>query len=314
MRSFLEIFNVFSKRPEVAALPTHEVPASTRNRVLRWCTELFRGERPSEILSRGDHNLEFWQEIYRRLLYRTGKLKLTPTDTGDGREAIPYILNCPDEEFLDFLEDIFNNEAFSHVNMGDKNIVDELNDFLRQDKVPYSLTYFVWETYQETSGHFAGLTAKRVRAYPKVIMKESEALHETATAPALRLLEDGRFAAANLEFLAALEDYRKGDYGDCLTKCASAFESVLKVICDCKAWPYKQTDTAGLLIKTVVSNTALDNYFEPVLLIIATLRNRLSTAHGGGTATPVNPPRHLAQYALNMTAIAIVMLVAEANI
>jgi len=313
MWSFRDIFNVFSKRAEAATRSTHEVPASTRNRVLRWCTELFRGERPSEIVGRGDHNLEFWQEIYRRLLYRTGKLKLTPTDTGDGREAIPYILNCPGEEFLDFLEDIFNNGAFFQVNMGDKNIVDEINDLLGQDKLPYSLTYFVWESYEERSGHFAGRTAQRVRAYPKVIMKESEALHETATAPALRLLEDARLATANSEFIAALEDYRKGDYGDCLTKCGSAFESVLKVICDCKRWTYNQTDTAGPLVKVVLSQTGLDNYFEQVLLIVATLRNRLSSAHGGGTAAR-QPARHLAQYALNVTASAIVMLIAEANI
>src|SRR4029450_5031974 len=33
-------------------------------------------------------------------------------------------------------------------------------------------------------------------------------------------------------FLNALEDYRKGDYGDCLTKCTSAFESALKITSD----------------------------------------------------------------------------------
>jgi hypothetical protein len=145
-----------------------------------------------------------------------------------------------------------------------------------------------------------------VRAYPKVIMKESEILHKDAIGPALQLLAQPHFAGANAEFLEALEDYRKGDIGDCLAKCGSAFESVLKVICHRKGWPYNQADTASALIRTVIGNTNLDNYFEQLLIVIATLRNRMSTAHGAGTA-PRQPPRHLAQYALNITASAMLM-------
>jgi hypothetical protein len=100
--------------------------------------------------------------------------------------------------------------------------------------------------------------------------------------PALMLLQRPAFKTANLEYLEALEDYRKGDFGDCLTKCGSSFESVLKIICERKKWAYRQTDTASSLVKTVLDNTSLDNYFEPVLMIVATLRNRLSKSHGAG--------------------------------
>src|SRR2546427_10759908 len=161
MRDLLRTFDVFSKRTEASKMPTHEVTDSTRNRVLRWCGELFSGSRPSEIIGRGDHNAEFWQEVHRRLLYRTGRLKLSATSNGaDPREAIVYVLNCPGVEFLDFLEDIFSNDAFFQVNLGDDNIVDELNGLLRHDNLPYSLTYFVWETVQETSGQFRGHTSR----------------------------------------------------------------------------------------------------------------------------------------------------------
>jgi hypothetical protein len=141
-------------------------------------------------------------------------------------------------------------------------------------------------------------------------MKESEILHENAIAPALTLLQRPHFRAANSEYLAALEDFRKGDISDCLTKCGSSFESVLKVICDRKGWNYNQTDTASTLIKTVLPNTSLDWYFEQLLIIVATLRNKLSSAHGGGTAIK-QPPRHLAQYALNATASSILLLAQE---
>jgi hypothetical protein len=233
MKDLRHIFETFSKRnPEPTKGPADKIPDTTRNRVLYWCSELFGGLRPSEFISRENHAAEFWQEEYRRLLYRTGKLALTPEDAGhDPRQAVAYALTCSGREFLDFLEDIFNNEAFFQVNSGDKNIVDELNELLRQDNLPYSITYFVWEDVQIMEGHFMGHTGRQVRNYPKVISKETEILHNEAMQPALQLLAAPYFASANREFLAALEDYRKGDIGDCLVKCASAFESVLKVIC-----------------------------------------------------------------------------------
>jgi hypothetical protein len=315
MGAFQNIFNSFSRRtPEGPKKAAQQIPLTTLTRILRWCGELYRGERPSNLVGRGDHNIEFWQEVYRRLQYRTGKVNLTPADTGhDAREAANYIMNCSKAEVLDFLEDIFNNEAFRQVNSGDKNIVDELNTILRQDNLPYTMTHFVWEEVEIQSGMFAGQMGRQVRNYPKVIIKESEILEQQVIAPALQLLAQQHFASANAEFLAALEDYRKGDIGDCLVKCGSSLESVLKVICDKKKWPYKQTDTAGPLIKTVIANSSLDNCFESLLIGVATMRNRMSTAHGAGTAVK-HPPRHLAQYALNMTASAMLMLTQETGV
>jgi hypothetical protein len=150
-------------------------------------------------------------------------------------------------------------------------------------------------------------------ALPKVVMRESEMLHTRAVEPALVLLQNPGFANANKEFLAALEDYRKGDYGDSLAKCGSSFESVMKVICQKKGWPYKDTDVANTLIKTVLANTNLDGFFETLLIIIATLRNRLSSAHGAG-ASPKTVPQHLARYAINVTASAMILLSDEAGL
>ncbi len=220
---------------------------------------------------------------------------------------------CSTAEFLDFLEDIFNNPVFVQVNSGTKAIIDEINLILRQDNLPYSMTYFVWETVTFTSGMHAGGQGTQVRNYPKAIVKDSEVLHNEAILPALLLLSQPHFASANKEFLAALEDHRKGDIGDCLVKSGSALESVMKVICDKKSWSYKQTDTAGTLIKTIIANSGLDNYFEPLLIGVATIRNKLSTAHGAGTTTKT-PPRHVAQYALNMTASAMLFLSQETGV
>jgi len=242
---------------------------------------------------------------------RTGRLQLSETDRGwSGQEATKYVYCCSGEEFLDFLEDIFSAETFFQVRVGDDKLVDELNFLLQIDKLPYHLTHFVKETVLETGRFGAPRTVTYTRAFPKVVMKENEVLHTKAVEPALALLRQPHFLNANKEFITALEDYRKGDLNDCIVKCCSAFESVLKVICDRKRWSYKQTDTASTLVKTVLSNTALDSYFESLFLIIATLRNRLSSAHGAGTIAK-QPSQHIAQYALNATASAIVLLVQE---
>jgi chaperonin GroEL (HSP60 family) len=185
-------------------------------------------------------------------------------------------------------------------------MVDELNALIRVDNLPYHLTHFVRETVNDTPTTYTIHT----RAYPKVIMKESEFLHENAIAPVLTLLERPHFRGANAEYLAALEDYRKGDIPDCLTKCGSAFESVLKIICGRKGWAFGQTDTARTLINIVLRNTSLEPYFESPLLIIAKLRNRLSSSHGAGAAVQ-QPARHIAQYALNATASAILLIAQE---
>jgi hypothetical protein len=128
----------------------------------------------------------------------------------------------------------------------------------------------------------------------------------------LELLQHPKYSSVNSEFLEALEDYRKGDLGDCLVKCSSAFESVLKILCNRKGWRYNHTDTASMLIKTLLANTRLESYFEPVFMIVGTLRNRLSKAHGAGTAQR-NVPRHVARYAINSTASAILLIIEEAG-
>ena len=215
MDFFKHVFDVFSKRPEATAKTKHEVPETTRNRVLLWSQQLYSNSRSDfGSVGRGDYNAEFWQEIHRRLLLRAGRLQLFQSRQGpEPAEAVAYVLTCPGEEFLDFLEDIFTTDCFSLVSMGEDKVVDELNAILRQDNLPYHVTQLVKETVRETTGRYVGHDAIYIRAYPKVIMKENEVLHANAIAPALALLQRPHFQGASSEYLAALEDYRKGALG-----------------------------------------------------------------------------------------------------
>ncbi len=310
MSNLLRIFDVFSRRPEALSKPTHDIPPTTRNRIFHWVNELYSNSRSDlATIGKGNYVGEFWNEIRLRLMYRTGRAEIG--NSRDGRDAIDYVLKCRGKEFLDFLEDIFSAKTLFHVSIADDKLVDEVNGLLRLDNLPYHLTGFLTETVDDDP-RFPGRMVTYTRAYPKVIMKESETLHLTAVEPTMILLQRPHFRNANSEYLAALEDYRKGDFSDCLTKCASAFESVLKVVCDRKKWSYQHTDTASTLVRTILAKTTLGAYFEPLFLIVPTLRNKLGSAHGAGTATKL-PPRHIALYALNATASAILLVAQEAG-
>ena len=87
-------------------------------------------------------------------------------------------------------------------------------------------------------------------------------LHQTAIEPTLQLLSAPYFVTANKEFLGGLADYRKGDYEDGVTKCLSAFESILKVVCHRKGWAYEEKDTADTLLTTVFGKTNLEGFYK----------------------------------------------------
>ena len=310
MSIFTQIFDVFSTRPEAASEPKHVVPESTRTRVLLWCREVFGNSRAQ--YSSGDYTATFWEEIHRVLRFRHGLMQLSNAPIrSETEDTLQFVMTCPGEEFLDFLEDMFRVDCYLRVALPSAQVVEELNALLRKGNLPYHVTDFVTQTGREVvrGGPFSGEDHEVTRtvSWPEVIMRESETLHVQATAPVLELLRRPEYASANGEFLAALEDYRKDDFADCLTKCGSAFESVLKIVCHRQGWPYDPKQTASPLVKTFMAQTKLESYFEPMLMTTAVLRNRLSASHGAGPHSK-QTPRHVAHYALNATASAILFV------
>jgi hypothetical protein len=308
------IFDVFSRRNKVSLPIAHNIPNTFRNRVLLLCKEILNSH--SEY-GRSDYMSMFWDQIHLFLQYRHGTFRLSDTryfPASTTEDAIAYLVDCTGEEFLDFLEYIFRVDCFVYVDLPDNQLVEKLNDLLRIDDLPYYITDFVKDTVKENTSSLGNQEATIVKAlsYPKVIMRENELVHNQSIKPVLELLQCPQFSSADSEFLDALEDYRKGNFGDCLTKCGSALESVMKILCERKGWPYNQTDTASTLTKTILGNTQLESYFESVLIIVATLRNRLSKSHGAGTTQRKVPP-HLARFSINATASVILLIVDEAG-
>ncbi|MFA6015262.1 MAG: hypothetical protein WC742_09370 [Gallionellaceae bacterium] len=301
MQFLRSIFDVFSKRKVASPNVPQPISNSFRNRILLLCRDVIE---PTGYIS------DFWDQVHQKLAYLHGTPVLSPKirSSNNIEDVLHFLESCESDHFLDFVEYIFKVDAFRRINSKSE-FVGQINSFFDVDNLPYFLTEYV-EVEEQREYRGQPTTFRVVGVYPKVVLRENRLVHSEAIAPALHLLTDPAFSSANSEFLEALQDYRKKDYGDCLTKCGSAFESVMKVICDKKKWPYLQTDTASTLLNKIIAQTQLDKFFTDPLILVATLRNRLSTAHGAGTISK-QVPQHIAQFAINTTASAILLLVEE---
>lgn len=185
------------------------------------------------------------------------------------------------------MESIFRVKCLFRFRRDENAIVEAINAFIASENMGYELTRKITENVTEPVNEypFAGRigTVIKTISEPQIVPKDNMVVHALVTEPVLTLLADPKFKSANQEYLEALEDYKKGDSGDCLTKCCSSFESTMKIICSTNGWPFKQTDTASTLIDLIIKNTALDSFFSQPLLIIATLRNRLERVLKLGT-------------------------------
>lgn len=297
---FEKIFDVFSRR-EQRALGTNAKPLTDefRNRVFMLLRDNlqhgFRG---------------FLTGLHNKVAYLHGRHKLSGA-RGHGApedDLLEFLSFCEDKHFLDVIELIFRSNL-PGITWPHNDLIPGINEFFRIDDLPYYLTNYSTEEV-ESSLFGQPATATQISEYPVVIRKDSELLHQNAMVPTLTLLTVAEFKHANEEFLKALEDHRKGDYRDCLTKCGSSFESVMKVICSKKSFPFKETDTASALLRTLLANGQLEQFWEQPLIFIATLRNRLSSSHGAGNQPKVIS-EHVATYSVNATASAILLLCSE---
>ena len=302
---FSQIFSVFSRREKAPSSKIKPLTKEFRFRVIQLCTDVF-----------GDPFSEFWPEMHRRLRYLHGRASLAGhLDDSTRSDAVAFLVLCSDNHFFDFIEFVFQSQTIRGLSIyaeGEDQLVNDINEFLRIDDLPYSLTGHVREEVQHAGSPGSTFTTIETVSFPQIIRRDSEVLNESAIQPALRLLANPAFKAANSEFLEALTHFKKGEHADCIAKCGSSFESVMKVICARKKWPYQQTDTAQKLLDTIFARTGMDSFFKDPIMLVATMRNRISSAHGAG-AQQRTVPEHTAQYAINATASVILFLVGETN-
>ena len=301
-----QIFRVFSKRHNPSDKVSNPITKEFRFRVLNLCIDSFKVNTEGETLL---------EELHSKLQYLHGRQFLSNVpglpNYNRQQDVITFLGQCRDDHFLDFVELIFKSRCFKKPNVDDEYLVDSINQFLAEDDLPYHLTDFVFSPYRWiATGADRGYRASTLESYPQIIRRENELLEQATIEPTLILLAQPAFSQANKEFLEALADYRKGDYRDSVAKCGSSFESVMKIICDKKSWPYNQNDTASPLLKSILPRTNLDPFFEQPMILVATIRNRLSSSHGAGTQERL-VPAHVANFVINATASSILLLVEE---
>ena len=309
---FSNVFNVFSKRHRLNENSTSLTP-QFRNRVfLLWRRTFPRGS-PGQFLP---DRSRLWSETYDRLLYSIGQPRLSKSQVYTADDDLDNFLGeCSDEHFLDFVEFSFQSEAVWEHGEAVGELIVAINSFFQEDSLPFVLTDFSFSEVEPASAEADIAPSNQsgrldLQTYPQIVRRDSEVVHQTAIGPTLTLLKNPALREANNEFLKALADYRKGDYEDCVAKCGSSLESVMKVICSRRGWP-SQND-AGKLLSATIRRTSLPPFLKQPLIQIATIRNELGSSHGAGTQSR-NVPKHVAQYTINVTASAILLLVEEAG-
>ena len=313
LTSIVDVFSRRSSQRKQRYKPD-ALSETLRNRVLLLYREVFSGQWPKDRWSApGDYTAEFWDEMARSLQHLYGRPRLcTSLRRSASEDALAFAIECKPAQFFDFLELSFRVDCLWRVLTERNDLVDAFNEIFRIESAPFQLTPLVTRE-EKREGIYGGGTYIHTVAWPKVVRAEDEVTHAEAVEPALSVLAAPHFEAANLEFRDALDEYRRGHYGDCLTKCCSSFESVMKILCRRNHWHFdEKKETAGSMLKIIVANSKLDSFFEQPILLIATMRNRLSSSHGGGTAVRT-VERHVAQYALTSTAAAILLLAHEAG-
>ena len=302
--SLSSLFDTFSRRKQEPHRDSEHITHEFRQRVILLCIET-----ASSFGGFGPSSEHFWSEIYRKIIYLYGRTISTSGVAASPKDdIIKFLTECETENFLDFVELFVKSKPISDSGKRWSAIVDNINTFFQVDELPYFLTGFIFQSQSS----YGIVETYPVESYPRVIRRDSTVLHNTAIEQSLSLLENPMFSSANSEFLEALGHYRKCEYADCLSKCGSSLESVMKIICHRKKWPYNQSDTAGPLLEAIVRESGLEGFFREPLILVGTIRNRLSSAHGAGTQQRA-VPKHKAAFAINATASAILLLVEETN-
>lgn len=214
----------------------------------------------------------FRDEINKNLAMAFGDLSL---DLDNYLASLPLLLKfmnkCNDEMFIDAVDlilGIFHSKGSIYIR---RNVYNRMfPDAIEQTNQ--------WMKYSNLGYRFEN---------GQLIKITNEHLHQEVVIPALKLLSDERFSAANSEFNKSNKHRRAGDYEAAIIDAGRAFESVMKVICKIRCYQYDENGTANSLLKTLKDNNYYPSFLEnqlnslnSVLLGLPTLRNK--AAHDQG--------------------------------
>lgn len=288
----------------------YDFPENVRWRVLHTIKEL--SERWPNTFDVG----ELFAEVQQKALQQYGGLYRPAYDAAcvHSDPLLNHFLCCPDEMALDFIELCFQTRS----GCGRQEGVNSVNAVLHEEAIGYELT--AWREIEtgEPAKLFGRIISggKSIRIeFPRIIKKDEQYTHTEIVQPCLTALGHPKLATANSEMLAALEDYREAKYADALTSCGSAFESVLKTICDHHGWPFDpDKDTCSKLVSICRDNGLFPPFYAPIFEATGTIRNKLGDAHGRGPAPMYAVGKEHVDHMIQLTSAHIVLLVGLAKL
>jgi hypothetical protein len=286
--------------------------------------DVFRYDVPNEVRCRILHNLRqladdpanhagfdrILDKAGERLLSQYGGLRRPGYEAArqSNDPVIQHFFSCTDTEALDFIEVCVQVEP---IGLGNQ-FVDIVNTIFREEAVGYELSRLIEHEVNEPARRFGRrLPGKAIRFdFPKFVRKDESTLHEQAVRPCLAVLSRPKLQTANAEMLKAHDDYRKGNFADAITSCGSAFESVLKTICDHHGWSYDpEKDTCSKLVGICKDKGLFPPFYAPIFEASGTIRNKLGDAHGRGPAPMYAVAKEHVDHMIQLTSAHIVLLV-----
>ncbi len=311
----MNLYKLYSERirnkdgePEVYIYD--EFPEAFRNQIFYIMEELF------DNLRFGDYD---WNDLHDEFCREKG-LKLLGNwerkfdEYGRGNSE-KYVSHCSNGDLLDFIDYTFSmfNTKCRKVTVSEYERAQfQIHNIRIEDVVSELVDNAIKELNYRFKQHNLGYEFIN----GEIVRIDNKVLHQKVVKPALRLLYEEGFDGAEEEFRKAFEYRRKGDNRNVILEAGKSFESTMKTICDKKGYTYdKAKDTAKTLINILESNNFYPSYMSSHM---ASLRTTLETGlpvvrnknagHGqGSTIVPIS--NEFAEYALNLAATNIVMLV-----
>jgi len=246
-------------------------------------------------------------EVAKRIYNQYGCIDIDPKlSTWRLMPAAMHFMSCNDDKAIDFLEFFL---SASPGFQGD-HCVEALNDIFRDEGIGYEFTPLVTRDAGPSTLFGSQGGGRRVEYdYPQAIKKSEEYGHQAIVRPCLDALAGPDYTTAHGEMLKAHEAYKHGDYPAAITSCGSAFESVLKTICDRKTVAYDSKDTCGPLVQKCQAGGLFPSFYTEIFKGAGTLRNQLSSAHGRGPNPTPSVTKEQADHMIQITSAHITFLV-----
>lgn len=307
--AILELFSKRKKKEARGEAPDvyryNDIPEPLRVQIVHiWRDALGVPPQPDSFSGNATISTQVWRAIHNGMCREKGVFVLHRRSDDDFENCRAYITGARSvDDVLDIVEVSFLA------------ITKTIPRFQPYEKQKAGIAMNADEAVEELNARFVEHAVGYQFENGQVLRVDRQFLHAEVVKPALALLHEPEFEAANREFMKAHEHYRAKNYKDAVVAAQRSFESTLKCICKGKGVTVPPGARASELIKAVRGADLFPSYLGPGFdAYVAALKTGLPDVRnnaGGHGAAPGAPPVpvYIAAYALHLTAANIVLCI-----